>query len=94
MACACKNNSVTTTQTILPPSPITVNNNCEYTLQFLQGLLTNIDSAIRSGVLLPDDFNILQIYRGQVLSGINLNNYCYVNYNNVNTLVNNVISKY
>lgn len=92
MACACKNNSV-----ITPPVPVNyINNNlnCEYTLQFLQGLLLNIENFIRSGILLPDDFNILQIYRGQVLSGINLNNYCYTNYNNVNTLVNNVISKY
>lgn len=92
MACACKNNSV-----ITPPVPINYinnNTNCEYTLQFLQSLLLNIENFIRSGILLPDDFNILQIYRGQVLSGINLNNYCYTNYNNVNTLVNNVISKY
>jgi len=93
MACACKNNN--NVQSVQIPTPINnINNNCEYTLQYLQVLLSNIENFIKSGVLLPEDFNILQIYRGQVLSGINLNNYCYTNYNNVTILVNNVISKY
>ena len=94
MACAC-NKTVETSSSNIQSIPTPNNNiNCEYTLQFLQVLLLNIENFIRSGVLLPEDFNILQIYRGQVLSGINLNNYCYTNYNNVTTLVNNVISKY
>lgn len=92
MACPCLNNQPTYQST--PVESFSTNTNCSTTVDTLNYLLTLVDNTLRTSGVTYDDFNQLQIYRGQVISGINLHNYCYVDYDNVAVHINNVISRY
>jgi hypothetical protein len=67
-------------------------NNCSITLSFLNYLINLIDLNI-SNVNNEDRVN-LQIYKGQIQSGISIQNYCYIDYNITETNIFNVLSKY
>jgi len=66
--------------------------NCTTELSFLNYLVNLIDLNI-SRVSNEDKFQ-LQIYKGQIQSGINIQNYCYIDYVVVETNIFNVLSKY
>jgi len=68
--------------------------NCETSLSSLMYLKNLIDLNINNPLISNEDKYHLNIYKGQVLSGISIQNYCYVDYNVVETNVTNVISKY
>lgn len=68
--------------------------NCTTSLSELTTLKEDITSFILSHVLIPADFNQLNIYRGNILSAINLVNYCYVDINLLNTQINEIKQKY
>ena len=92
--CNCRN--VNTNQSIGNPvmvKPETVEN-CTTSLSELTTLKEDITSFILSQVLIPADFNQLNIYRGNILSAINLVNYCYVDINLLNTQINEIKQKY
>lgn len=92
--CGCKNNiasSTNNTEILVSPNTIP---NCNTTLEFLNYLNNLITLNISNGRLSQEDKNLLQIYKGQVLSGISLVNYCYTDYQVVETNTYNVISKY
>ena len=79
------------TQGIIKPA---TTDNCGTTLTFLNYLNNLIDLNVYNSATSTDDKNLLQVYKGQVQSGINLTNYCYIDYNVVETNIYNVISKY
>lgn len=91
--CNCRSNIQTSTTSYIPV-PVVVNTNCNTSQEFVLSLKQKIDNSLHIQGLSIKDFNLLQIYKGQVLSGINLNNLCYSNYSQVEDIVNNVISKY
>lgn len=90
----CNCNKTTNTVQYVPVPVNNTNINCEYTLEYLLSLKNTIDSFIVSNSVSVEDFNLLQIYKGKILSGINLVNYCYANYSDISLIINNVISKY
>lgn len=91
--CGCKGN--VSNNNVYVPVPISNTSiDCSYTRNQLELLKTKIDNFIISGKASIEDFNLLQIYRGKVLSGLNLNNYCFADYNDVNNIIDGIISKY
>lgn len=93
--CNCKNNinnNINSNSNIsIPPSTIP---NCSTTLDFLNYLNNLITLNLGNTAITTEDRYLLQVYKGQVLSGINLTNYCYTDYQVVETNIYNVISKY
>jgi len=93
--CACKNNNntevVTNNNVVEKPNNII---GCDTTLEFLTYLNNLISLNLGNSAMTDTDKYLLQVYKGQILSGINLTNYCYTDYKIVETSVYNVISKY
>lgn len=67
---------------------------CNTTLTFLNYLVNLIDLNIGNGNMSNEDKFQLQVYKGQIQSGINIQNYCYIDYNITETNITNVLSKY
>ena len=75
---------------VLPDTTI----NCNTPLSFLKYLVNLIDLNINNSNMSNEDKFQLQIYKGQVQSGINIGNYCYINYAVLETNIINVVFKY
>lgn len=83
--CACKNNNNLNSSV----APIT-NTTCETEYSFLLNLLNSIEVQYQK----PNSLETLQAlnnYKGQIMSGINLGDYCYFNYNLIKTLIDEII---
>ena len=92
--CNCKNNNNNTVQTVVNTVKPSVISGCDTTLDFLNYLVNLINLNLGNESMSQSDRYLLQVYKGQTLSGINLTNYCYTDYKVVETNVFNVISKY
>lgn len=91
--CNCRNvnSSVNAVPNTIKPE---MSDNCTTSLSELTTLKEDITSFILSHVLIPADFNQLNIYRGNILSAINLVNYCYVDKNLLTSQINEIKQKY
>jgi hypothetical protein len=67
---------------------------CNTTLSFLRYLINLIDLNISDRRMTDEDRFQLQVFKGQIQSGINIQNYCYIDYNIVEINIVNVLSKY
>lgn len=92
MGCGCKNTTISTGDGFIVAPEIIPG--CNTTLEFLNYLNNLITLNIHNTSITQEDRYLLQVYKGQVLSGINLINYCYTDYQVVETNVYNVVSKY
>lgn len=83
LPCQSNNNS-----SVLP----TVNRNieCETSYEFLLSIINSINTQMSKSNSL-DVLQLLHNYKGQVISGINLGDYCYFNYTLIKTLVDEII---
>lgn len=90
--CPCQNQ--TNQNEVMQMSLPNTTSNCNTPLSFLKYLVNLIDLNINNSGIVNEDRFQLQVYKGQVQSGINIGNYCYVDYAVLETNIVNVISKY
>lgn len=91
--CNC-NKNVSNSVVIPETKPNISSPNCLTTLDNLNTFKENLNLFIITTPLINSDFILLNNIRGKILSAINIVNYCYVNFEEITTQLNEIKSKY